>query len=100
MSPSSYRPSTLNYRVDRGLSATEAMKVLELAKENRLHALYVLALYLGMCRAKLLGLPGTRSIWIKVSWKFGKACSELAKSGTRYKILAVKHISRSGATYR
>ena len=47
----------LNYRVDRGLSATEAMKVLELAKENRLHALYVLALYLGMRRAKLLGLP-------------------------------------------
>ena len=46
-----------NYRVDRGLSATEAMKVLELAKETRLHALYVLALYLGMRRAELLGLP-------------------------------------------
>jgi integrase len=45
-----------NYRVDRGLGTAEAMKVLELAKD-RLHALYVLALYLGMRRAELLGLP-------------------------------------------
>jgi integrase len=45
------------YRVDRGLSAAEARKVLQLAKDDRLHALYVLALYLGMRRAELLGLP-------------------------------------------
>ncbi|MDQ4030769.1 MAG: site-specific integrase [Actinomycetota bacterium] len=46
-----------NHRVDRGLSAAEAMRLLELAKADRLHALYVLALYLGMRRAGLLGLP-------------------------------------------
>jgi integrase len=46
-----------NYRVDRGLSAAEARTVLQLAKDDRLHALYVLALYLGMRRAELLGLP-------------------------------------------
>ena len=39
------------------LNAAEARKVLQLAENDRLHTLYVLALYLGMRRAELLGLP-------------------------------------------
>jgi integrase len=46
-----------HYRVDRGLSAAEAIRLLDHAEGNRLQALYVLALYLGMRRAELLGLP-------------------------------------------
>ncbi len=44
------------YRINRGLSLEQARELLEAASEDRLHALYVLALYLGMRRAELLGL--------------------------------------------
>ena len=48
---------TPRYRVDRGLNVEQAKELLRHAEQERLHALYVLALYLGMRRAELLGLP-------------------------------------------
>lgn len=47
---------TARYRINRGLSLEQAKHLLTAAKGDRLHALYVLALYLGMRRAELLGL--------------------------------------------
>jgi integrase len=44
------------YGINRGLSATQARAVLAAARADRLHALYVLAVYLGMRRGELLGL--------------------------------------------
>lgn len=44
------------YRVNRGLSVVEARRVLKVAKPERLYALYVLALCLGLRRGELLGL--------------------------------------------
>jgi integrase len=43
-------------RPGRGLAAAEAYRVLQAAEAEPLHALYVLALYLGLRRAELLGL--------------------------------------------
>jgi integrase len=45
-----------DYEVGRGLSVLEARRVLMAAAEEDFHALYVLALYLGLRRAELLGL--------------------------------------------
>jgi integrase len=52
---------TPKYRVGRGLPVEEARKLLAAARDDRLHALYVLTLYvltlyLGLRRAELLGL--------------------------------------------
>ncbi|WP_224392569.1 tyrosine recombinase XerC [Pseudonocardia sp. ICBG1293] len=44
------------YRVNRGISADQAHELIEASQDDRLHALYVLTLYLGMRRAELLGL--------------------------------------------
>ncbi|MGO4600361.1 tyrosine-type recombinase/integrase [Terrabacter sp. 2YAF2] len=44
------------YVVGHGLNPAEAKKLLEAAKSERLHALYVVALYLGLRRGELLGL--------------------------------------------
>lgn len=44
------------YRINRGLAVEQARELLEAASDDRLHALFVLALYLGMRRAELLGL--------------------------------------------
>jgi integrase len=44
------------YVVGQGLKPDEAKKLLATAKSERLHALYVLALYLGLRRGELLGL--------------------------------------------
>lgn len=44
------------YRVNRGISAEQAHELIEASQDDRLHALYVLTLYLGMRRAELLGL--------------------------------------------
>ncbi len=49
--------SAPRYQVQRGLTVEQSKKLLKLAESDRLHALYVLALYLGMRRAELLGLP-------------------------------------------
>jgi integrase len=45
-----------SYDVNRGLTVEEARKLLAVAREDRLYALYVLALYLGLRRGELLGL--------------------------------------------
>jgi integrase len=45
-----------DYEVGRGLSVREAHRVLAAAAKENLYALYVLALYLGLRRAELLGL--------------------------------------------
>jgi integrase len=47
------------YQTDRGLTVEQARKVLVLARDHRLYALYVLALYLGLRRGELLGLRWT-----------------------------------------
>ncbi len=48
--------TTPKYKVNRGLSVEQVRKLLMAARADRLHALYVLALYLGLRRAELLGL--------------------------------------------
>ena len=48
--------TTPKYAVNRGLSAVQARQVLKAAKGERLYALYVLALCLGLRRGELLGL--------------------------------------------
>ena len=44
------------YEVNRGLTVDQARKLLVTARPDRLYALYVLALYLGLRRGELLGL--------------------------------------------
>jgi integrase len=45
-----------NYDVNRGLTVAQARKLLAVSRDHRLHALYVLAVYLGLRRGELLGL--------------------------------------------
>jgi integrase len=47
---------TPRYEVGRGLGADQARTLLNGARSDRLHALYVLAVYLGLRRGELLGL--------------------------------------------
>jgi integrase len=47
---------TPRYRVHRGIDIEQARKLVTASASDRLHALYVLTLYLGMRRAELLGL--------------------------------------------
>lgn len=44
------------YRVHRGISADKAKELIETSRPDRLHALFVLTVYLGTRRAELLGL--------------------------------------------
>ncbi|GAA2614404.1 tyrosine-type recombinase/integrase [Actinomadura fulvescens] len=62
--------STPKYRVNRGLSVDQARAVLQAAKDERLHALYVLALCLGLRRGELLGLR-----WDDVTLVTCRACA-------------------------
>lgn len=48
--------STPRYKINRGLTTTQARAVLRAATRHRLYALYVLALCLGLRRGELLGL--------------------------------------------
>jgi integrase len=48
--------SAPTYEVNRGLTVDQARKLVVAAKSDRLYALYVLALYLGLRRGELLGL--------------------------------------------
>jgi integrase len=52
---------TPRYEVGRGLSVDQARTLLDASGSDRLHALYVLAVYLGLRRGELLGLQ-----WAKV----------------------------------
>lgn len=47
---------TPRYEVGRGLSVDQARTLLETSSNDRLHSLYVLAVYLGLRRGELLGL--------------------------------------------
>lgn len=51
--------TTPKYKVNRGLTVDEARRVLKVARDERLYALYVLALCLGLRRGELLGLRWT-----------------------------------------
>src|SRR5680860_406084 len=51
---------TPRYEVGRGLSVDQARTLLEASRTDRLHALYVLAVYLGLRRGELLGLRWDR----------------------------------------
>jgi integrase len=48
--------TTPKYKVNRGLTVDQARDVLKAAKDERLYALYVLALCLGLRRGELFGL--------------------------------------------
>lgn len=48
--------SVPSYKVNRGLTTEQARRVLRASREDRFHALYVLALCLGLRRGELLGL--------------------------------------------
>jgi integrase len=50
---------TPRYEVGRGLSVEQARTLLRHSKTDRLHALYVLAVYVGLRRGELLGLRWT-----------------------------------------
>ncbi|RFU42750.1 site-specific integrase [Actinomadura logoneensis] len=63
------RVSAPKYRVNRGLTIDQARAVLRAAEDERLHALYVLALCLGLRRGELLGLR-----WDDVTWICCRAC--------------------------
>ncbi|MFC7484790.1 site-specific integrase, partial [Luedemannella flava] len=52
------------YEVNRGLTIEQGRHLLKAAHDDRLHALYVLALYLGLRRGELLGL-----MWEDVDFK-------------------------------
>lgn len=58
---------TPRYRTNRGLTVEQARQLLEAAQEDRLYALYVLALLLGLRRGELLGLR-----WCDVDLDSGK----------------------------
>jgi integrase len=58
--------TTPKYKVNRGLSVAQARAVLDAAYEERLYALYVLALCLGLRRGELLGLR-----WVDVDLDAG-----------------------------
>ncbi|MFD2348219.1 site-specific integrase [Nonomuraea ferruginea] len=48
--------SVPSYKVNHGLTTEQARRVLRVSREDRFHALYVLALCLGLRRGELLGL--------------------------------------------
>ncbi len=48
--------TTPKYKVNRGLTTSQARTVLRVAAEHRLYVLYVLGLFLGLRRGELLGL--------------------------------------------
>ncbi|MQA87719.1 MAG: tyrosine-type recombinase/integrase [Streptosporangiales bacterium] len=48
--------TTPKYKINRGLTADQARRLLKAARDERLYALYVLALCLGLRRGELLGL--------------------------------------------
>lgn len=50
------RVPTPTYTVNRGLTVEQARKLLVAARDNRLYALYVLAVFLGLRKGELLGL--------------------------------------------
>lgn len=58
--------SSPKYKVNRGLTVEQARRVLTAAKNERLYALYVLALCLGLRRGELLGLR-----WEHIDMKAG-----------------------------
>ncbi len=62
--------STPDYEVNRGLTIDQARAVLEAAKGERLHALFVLALCLGLRRGELLGLR-----WEDITMDPCRACA-------------------------
>jgi integrase len=59
--------SSPKYKINRGLSVDQARQVLKAAQDERLYALYVLALCLGLRRGELLGLR-----WVDVDLEGGK----------------------------
>lgn len=66
---------TPRYGVNRGLSFEQSRTLLEAAEGDRLSALYVLALYLGLRRGELLGLR-----WSDIDWDdWEKPCPDHAE---------------------
>ncbi|MEU6745682.1 site-specific integrase [Spirillospora sp. NPDC046719] len=61
--------TTPKYKVNRGLTVDQARAVLKAAQDERLYALYVLALCLGLRRGELLGLR-----WEDITLKPCRAC--------------------------
>ena len=66
---------TPRYRVGRGLSVAEARRLLAEVRDDRLGAVYVLALYLGLRRGELLGCTGGTSTSTGDRWRSVRLCS-------------------------
>lgn len=79
--------STPKYKINRGLTVAQARDVLKAAREERLYALYVLALCLGLRRGELLGLR-----WDDVDLESGvlEITQTLQRVGGRLQFVAPK----------
>lgn len=84
------------YAVGRGLSVGDAKKVLEAAKPERLHALYVVALYLGLRRGELLGLQWQH---VDLDAETLQVVQSLQRVGGRLQVTAPKTASRGARSH-
>ncbi|WP_046469412.1 tyrosine-type recombinase/integrase [Allosalinactinospora lopnorensis] len=75
------------YGVNRGLDVPQAKRLLKVAREDRFHALYVLALCLGLRRGELLGLR-----WADIDLEAGRleVVQTLQRVGGRLQLVPPK----------
>ncbi|TMQ89787.1 site-specific integrase [Actinomadura soli] len=100
--------STPKYGVNRGLTVDQAREVLKAAQNERLYALYVLALCLGLRRGELLGLRwedvrlvGCRACGGEGGTLDGEACGRCRESGIESATLeVVQTLQRVGGALR
>lgn len=100
--------STPKYGVNRGLTVDQARSVLKAARGERLYALYVLALCLGLRRGELLGLRwedirlvGCRACGGEGGTPDGEPCGRCAESGVESATLeVVQTLQRVGGALR
>ncbi|MGK5557677.1 tyrosine-type recombinase/integrase [Actinomadura kijaniata] len=96
------------YKVNRGLTVDQARDVLKAAKDERLYALYVLALCLGLRRGELLGLRwqdvklvACRACDGEGGTLDGAPCERCAESGIESATLeVVQNLQRVGGALR
>jgi integrase len=100
--------TTPKYKVNRGLTVEQAREVLKAARDERLYALYALALCLGLRRGELLGLRwedvnliSCRACDGEGGGKDGEACQRCGESGVESATLeVVQTLQRIGGALR
>jgi integrase len=100
--------TTPKYEVNRGLTVDQAREVIQVARDERLYALYVLALCLGLRRGELLGLRwedvklvGCRACGGEGGTPDGDPCGRCAESGIESATLSVvQTLQRVGGALR